>query len=168
MYSYSLYTHWSNNFFAFSTRTKEQPHVMSPYSSCTSGQKLYQIQFVTLLICWSASYPVTSHSVIKIRKDKGKSMSTSMSNAGTHSERSEIKALVWMQIIPWLLWLKLQGQAAPGSCVRVVFFKRSIMKMFDWCFLATVTLCFIPAAWHRQDIHMEVALLVRLNDHDGN
>lgn len=66
-------------------KKKEQPHGMSPYSSCTSSQNWYQIQFVTLLICWHApSYPVTFHRVIKIRKDKGKSMSTTVNNAGTH------------------------------------------------------------------------------------
>lgn len=70
MYPYSLY--WSNNFFAFYVRTKEQPHVMSSYSSCTSSLKLYQIQFVTLLIPRSPSCPVTFPSVIKLRKENGR------------------------------------------------------------------------------------------------
>lgn len=45
--SVGKYRHRSNNFSASYTRTKEPPHVTSPYSSCTSSQKLYQIQFVT-------------------------------------------------------------------------------------------------------------------------
>lgn len=45
--SVGKYRHRSNIFSASYTRTKEPPHVTSPYSSCTSSQKLYQIQFVT-------------------------------------------------------------------------------------------------------------------------